>query len=418
MFKFIHCADLHLDSPLRGLQIRGDALREDIRTATRKALENLVELSIEQSVQFVVIAGDIYDGDWQDYSTGLFFNSMMMRLREYGIRVFLIKGNHDAASQISKRLVLPDNVVEFRTDQPETYTMDEIGVAIHGWSYKEREVWENLALQYPDAYPGYFNIGLLHTSLDGKEGHERYAPCHPSELIEKGYDYWALGHIHKRQVISEHPFIIFPGNIQGRHIRETGEKGCTLVTVDGKDVTVEHRNLDVLRWYVCPVDLSAAETEIDFIEKVSSALSDIVEREPGHPIAVRIILSGETQMHNELLQEQERYISEVKNAAQMTGANQIWIEKIKFETTAPQKASSSFEHTDAISEMIKEIDLNDLDDEFLSAYIQKMKSIQNRLNQYVKREDAMKIEGKKDVEIILNDAKDLLIGMISRGGEV
>ncbi|WAA13442.1 metallophosphoesterase family protein [Fervidibacillus halotolerans] len=415
MFKFIHCADLHLDSPLKGLQLEDDAPLEEIRTATRKALENLVDVSIEESVKFIVIAGDIYDGDWQDYSTGLFFNSMMARLRDHGIKVFIIKGNHDAASQISKRLVLPDNVVEFRTDKPETYKIEDLHVAIHGWSYKEREVWSNMAIQYPDALPGYFNIGLLHTSLEGQAGHERYAPCKRSELIEKGYDYWALGHIHKRQVVSEKPYIIFPGNIQGRHIRETGEKGCTLVTVDGRDVTVEHRNLDVLRWYLCQVDLSDVTTDVDFTAKVSDVISETIENEP-HPVAVRVVLHGRTDLHSRLLQERERYVSEVKNAAQISGGNQIWIEKVKFKTEPPYEENWQGEHKDAISEMINAIGLDELEDDFIDSYIQDIKAIQNRLSSYIKQEDAIRIEGKGDIDSILNDAKELLLGMVSKGG--
>ena len=206
---------------------------EQIRLAP--SLENLS--GDAEEVDFVIIAGDVYDGDWQDYSTGLFLNANMAKLRDNNIPVYLIRGNHDAASTITKRLALPDNVYEFPVDRPETKVIDNLRVAIHGQSYEKRDVWDNLALQYPEPVPGHFNIGILHTSLEGQEGHEPLMHSRVEEFAK--YQYWALIST-KRQVIGK-TRIFFPGNIQERHIRETGDKGCTLVTVDGTDVKVEHK---------------------------------------------------------------------------------------------------------------------------------------------------------------------------------
>ncbi len=247
MFKFIHTADIHLDSPLKGLEVHEDAPVEEIRGATRRALDNLIDLAIEEEVNFILIAGDLYDGDWKDYNTGLFFSARMGRLSKAGIKVFIVSGNHDAASQLTKTLPLPDNVTLFSSKKPQFRKLDDIGVIIHGQSYSYRAVTENLASQYPQYDSNYFNIGLLHTSLTGREGHENYAPCTLDDLKSKGYDYWALGHVHKREIISKDPWIVFPGNIQGRHIKETGAKGATLVTVeDGRIIKVEALELDVL----------------------------------------------------------------------------------------------------------------------------------------------------------------------------
>lgn len=419
MFKFIHSADLHLDSPLRGLAEKPDAPVEEIRSATRRALENLVNLAITEEVNFVLIAGDIYDGDWQDYSTGLFFNKQMNRLKEHGIPVFLIRGNHDAASVITHRLVLPENVVEFSVTEPETKTLDDIRVAIHGQGYSRRDVRENLSARYPEPIPGYFNIGLLHTALEGQDGHAPYAPAHPDELVQKGYDYWALGHIHKRQIVHEKPYIVYPGNIQGRHIKEPGEKGCSLITVSGADITIEHRNLDVLRFYECHVDITGIDTEEDVSVAVKDQLFQIVDYNPGIPLAIRVVLAGATPLHRDLLNEEERYFHEVINAANMV-SNQIWIEKVKFRTEAPEDQTFFAHQSDALSQLLNPERIM-ADEEFLHELLTEIRQLQKRLDAkltapYTKQEEATVIETVDDLEPILKEARDLLFGQLVKGG--
>ena len=248
MFKFIHAADIHLDSPLRGLEQYEGAPVQEIRDAARRALANLVDLAIDQEVAFVLIAGDLYDGDWRDYNTGLYFVDQVRRLREANIPLYLISGNHDAANRMTRTLRMPDNVTFFSADAPETALIPELDVAIHGQSFATAAVYEDLSEGYPVAKSGYFNVGVLHTCASGREGHDRYAPCSLEGLKAKGYDYWALGHIHIREILSEQPIIAFSGNIQGRHIKETGAKGCLLVTVnDDQSMQADFRALDCKR---------------------------------------------------------------------------------------------------------------------------------------------------------------------------
>ena len=227
--RFIHAADLHIDSPLRGLSRYPGPPLERLRGATRRALERLVDLALAEQVDFVLLAGDLYDRDWPDFHTGLFVRSQMVRLGQAGIRVFIVQGNHDAHGVITRQVSWPDNVKLFSSRSAETVHWAEIGVAIHGRSFPDRAVPEDLVPDYPPAVPGCFNIGLLHTSLTGMEGHDTYAPTSVAVLQTKGYDYWALGHVHQRQVVSQQPRVVYPGNMQGRHARETGAKGCELV---------------------------------------------------------------------------------------------------------------------------------------------------------------------------------------------
>ncbi|MCP5049968.1 MAG: DNA repair exonuclease, partial [bacterium] len=228
----MHTADIHLDSPLHRLEAYEGAPVEEVRQASRRAFENLIDFAVGESVDFVLIAGDLFDGDWKDYNTGLYFIRQVHRLKQADIYVFIISGNHDAAGRMTRVLPYLENVGVFSHKKPETKTLDTLKVAIHGQSFSTSAVTDNMALAYPDPVPGYFNIGLLHTSLNGREGHENYAPCTVEDLKNRGYDYWALGHVHQSEIVSSDPFIVFPGCIQGRHIRETGDKGGVLVTVE------------------------------------------------------------------------------------------------------------------------------------------------------------------------------------------
>ena len=225
-FSFIHAADLHLGSPLSGLATRDADLARRLASAGRQAFEDLVTQAIERAVAFVVVAGDVYDGDWADNTIGLFFARQVARLDRAGIPTILVRGNHDAESVITRSITLPASVHVFPAARAGTLRLDALRVAMHGRSFQGRAVEENLSLTYPAALPGWFNLGVLHTSCTGHAAHETYAPCSVADLAARGYDYWALGHIHEYAELSRDPWIVFPGNLQGRSVRECGEKGA------------------------------------------------------------------------------------------------------------------------------------------------------------------------------------------------
>ena len=334
MFRFIHAADPHLDSPLRGLEAHEGAPVALLRGATRKAFENLVNLAIDEAVNFVVIAGDLYDGDWKDYSTGLFFRGQMVRLEAKRIPVYLIAGNHDAASVVSKKLTLPENVHVFSTRTAETMEVPGLAAVIHGRGFPHRAVPENLAVDYPTAVPGKFNLGLLHTSLTGRPDHDTYAPCSEQDLRNKGYAYWALGHIHQPEVISEDPWIVFAGNCQGRHARETGPRGCRLVTVkDSLEVaSAEWRDLDVVRWQAVEVPLAGVENEAGAIKGIHEALAGAVAAAEGRLLATRIHLTGATALHGSLHRDAQHWRAQVQALAQDFGEESVWVERLRVGT--------------------------------------------------------------------------------------
>lgn len=335
MFRFIHAADLHLDSPLRGLSERQGAPVEELRGASRKALDRLVEVSISENVHFVLLSGDIYDQEWKDYSTGLYFRSKMAQLDAAGIPVYLISGNHDAASVITRKLTLPGKVTTFPSRFAETHLVPGLPVAIHGMSFPNRAVPDNLLPRYPARVAGCFNIGLLHTSLAGAAGHDTYAPCSVEELVAKGYDYWALGHVHQPAILSRSPWIVYPGNIQGRHVRETGARGCYLVTVDDDTRQVAEcrwTDLDVARWAIVDIDLTGMESTEEMEIAVRQGFADAVDQAADRLLAARVILRGSTPLHGSLLARAEHFEAEIEGWSQDFGAGRVWIEQVRFLT--------------------------------------------------------------------------------------
>ncbi len=334
MFKFLHAADIHLDSPLRGLDRYEGCPSGEIRGATRRALENLVRLAIEEKVAFVLIAGDVYDGDWKDHNTGLWFVKRMADLRDAGIAVFLIRGNHDARNRMTRDLRLPDNVTSLNVDRPQTCYHRDLPVAVHGQGFATQSVTEDLAARYPAADPGCFNVGMLHTSATGREGHERYAPCTVEALRTKGYGYWALGHVHTRETLDDRDApIVFPGNIQGRQIREDGAKGCMLVAVEGHRVTSsEFRPLDVFRWEKCRVDASGATCGDDVSELFQDRLPGLLAGAEDRPMALRVELVGDSPGHQAIVAGSEQITRDLQATAIAHGSGRVWVEKLKVKT--------------------------------------------------------------------------------------
>jgi DNA repair protein SbcD/Mre11 len=333
-FSFLHAADIHLDSPLRGLARRGD-LGAAFVAASRQALENLVQAAIGRGVAFLVIAGDIYDGDWKDYATGQFFVRQMGLLAQNGIRVFLVRGNHDAESVVSRSLPLPSNVHSFSTRAAESVVLDEFGVALHGRGFAQRHVPENVALAYPAAVPGCLNIGVLHTSLTGREGHDVYAPCSVEDLASKNYDYWALGHIHQREIVARDPFIVFPGNLQGRHAGETGAKGATLVGVrDGTIAGIEAITLDAARFETAVIDIAGLADIPALMERAATAIRQAQTAAEGRPLALRITLTGRSALHDHVTLNREQIDQDVQALAFEAGSD-ILIEKLRIRTEPP-----------------------------------------------------------------------------------
>lgn len=409
--KIVHAADLHLDSPLRGLTHYEGAPVAEVRSATRTVLRSLVELCLEESAALLLIAGDLYDHDFRDYSTALFFTEQMARLRQSGTRVVWIRGNHDAANRITKHLRTADHVFELSHGEPESRLFEDLGVAVHGQGYATRDTQENLARRYPPALSDLFNIGLLHTALDGREGHAPYAPCTVSDLKATGYQYWALGHVHQREVVSEEPYIVFPGNPQGRHIKETGPKGVTVLELEsGQLKSVQSRVLDSVRWELCEVDVSDAFSLSEVLDKSARALDRLRDAADGRILATRVRLVGASAAHGELAAARENVEAELRAHAVTHG--DVFLERVRVATVGQLSAQAIADRRDALGDLFRAVELTQSDATARAALWEGLLRPLSGVSADLLRDEAL------DPEEILAEAARLLEGrLLSPTGE-
>ena len=380
--KFIHTADIHLDSPLVGLAAYQDAPVQQLRTVTRDAFSRLVDAAIEEEVDFMVIAGDLYDGSWKDYNTGHYFCREMGRLNKAKIPVYLLYGNHDSESEMTKKLSLPSNVNVFESRKPSTYRIETLKVALHGRSYREAATFEN---------------------------HQPYAPCSLDELTVKGYDYWALGHVHEHAILQKDPWIVYPGNLQGRHIREIGERGAVLVTADETGIqSVERLCVDMLRWYVVDVDASVAAT----LQEVASLAGRAMH------LALRVRIIGKTTTHGELFGLETQLREEILGQVASQGADRIWVEKVKIETESSVDSLNINTRSDAISELQGFLDEIDEDKQFHEFLLSELKPLADRAPlDLIRAVPELNYIRSGDIESIVKTIKSGLMDYLRTGAD-
>lgn len=355
--KFIHCADVHLDTPLQGLAEYPGAPIKELRNATRRAFEKVLDAAIFESVDLLIIAGDLYDTGLKSFESALFFNKQMARLADAGIDVYLIYGNHDAASKLIKQLRPPKNVHVFRSTEPQSFSNDKLRLAIHGQSFSTPEITEDLAANYPPPVPGCFNIGVLHTNLGGTSDHANYAPCSLQTLKSKGYQYWALGHVHNRQVLCADPYIVYPGNIQGRHGKEQGEKSCELVTVaDAGTISISPISTSVVPWIETFIDASGCQNADEVYDKLRTTLGALVLQAKERVTAVRLKLFGATDAHTELNRDPDQVRNETISIANECGNGLLWIERVQVATLPRFDRASLIMRDDPVGEIVRIVD--------------------------------------------------------------
>lgn len=332
MTKILHTADIHLDSPLRSLAMRDEALKEKVQTATRTAFSRVVDAAIEEGAAALLISGDLFDGAVSSARTGAFLLNQIDRLREAEIGVFYVKGNHDAESTVTRSFLWPDNVHVFSAagDKVEL----EEGVWIHGVSFSGKRAEESLLPKFKAPEEGAVNIAMLHTSLSGAAGHDPYAPCSVADLSDMGFDYWALGHVHKASVHSKDPWIVMPGTPQGRDIGESGPKSATLITIGDSNRIEEVREIptSVVEFLNVEVDATGLEDDDslrDLLRERMQETADGLESESG---AVRVTISGETNMNWRLQRDPEHWTEVVRGFAEDTRC--LWLDKLALDLSA------------------------------------------------------------------------------------
>jgi DNA repair exonuclease SbcCD nuclease subunit len=410
-YRIVHAADLHLDSPLVGLPRYEGAPVAEMRGATRRALENLVQLCLDESARLLLLAGDLYDGDWRDYSTGLFFAAQMARLREVGTQVVWIRGNHDAQSKITRHLSLGEHCVELSSKAPQSFVLEACSLVVHGQGFFTAAVTDDLSAGYPEPVRGLLNIGLLHTALSGRPGHAAYAPCDVRSLTARGYDYWALGHVHKREIVASEPFIVFPGNLQGRHVRETGAKGATVLHVeDGRIVKLEERALDVVRFCQLRVDATAAEGLADVAQRVKQALRGALQEADGRLLAARVHIVGAARAHAEVARDPERARAQVQSTANDIQGGDVWLEDVRFATEAALDRAALASRDDALGQLIRSLESASDDEGLVRALSEELSELLRALPAELRDpEFGLDLQDPEQVRELLDSAKRQLL---------
>ncbi len=348
-FRFVHTADIHLDSPLRTLALRDPALAELIGGATRKAFAAVIELCLAEQVDALMIAGDLNDGEQTSMKTARFLADQLRRLHQAGIRTFIIRGNHDAESRITRELTLPESVKVFGgRAESVALTAGGLDVVVHGVSFAQKHAPESLLPKFRSPHNGAVNIGMLHTSLGGSPSHDQYAPCSPAELHDHGFQYWALGHIHQRFVEKGRATIVMPGNPQGRDINEPGPKSASLVTVgDDRTIAVEQRLTGVAEFERVLVDLSHADDWRTALKRIEAALEKARAMAPSEHLVARLTLEGATPLAWRLRCDADRLAEEA--GAIGAGLGATWIDKIELACEEPRAAEAA--SSDPIAEL-------------------------------------------------------------------
>ncbi len=305
-FRFIHCSDLHIDSPFKGLTSQVPSLAERLRESTFRAFHNIVKLALEEKVDAVLIAGDIFDGEDRSLQAQLKFHRGLLELSRAGIPSFIVHGNHDPSNSWSHTLDWPESTHIFPGNKVERFPVIREGETlawIYGISYPQKEVNENLASQFKKDQEQGFAIGLLHANVGQHPGHDNYAPCSLQDLISKDFDYWALGHVHDFKILRENnPCIVYSGNTQARHLKETGPKGCCLVTLNSNaPANIRFVTTDVVSYRTAKVDVSGLSSINEVLQAVQSQVEELTQESlTREGLVARLILTGRTTIHNEL----------------------------------------------------------------------------------------------------------------------
>ena len=360
--RFVHAADLHLDSPFSGLRaIAPDEVSGTLRSATFEAYDNIVDLCIEERVDALLVAGDVYDGADRSLRAQLKFVEGLNRLHEAGIRSFICHGNHDPLDGWEARLDLPEGCVRFGpqvTGAP-VFPEDPERATVYGMSYPEREVRENLSPRFRDLSDVGFKIGLLHANVGGNTDHDSYAPCSVADLEETGIDYWALGHVHTRTVLrDENPAVVYPGNSQGRHPNELGERGVYLVEVDEAGrIDMQFRAVDVVRWELRHVDIGGLGDEQRVLAAVSDAAESALEEAGGRPVVLRLVLNGRSPMDRWL--RRQGTVDELREHVNEEFAVErpwLWCERIQVETGSVVDRNEATRREDFAGDLARLVD--------------------------------------------------------------
>lgn len=404
--RFIHCADLHLDRPFHGLEDVPSEIAVRVRESTFQSFHRIVDTAITRNVDFIIISGDLFDDEDRSIRAQARFRDEMSRLAERGIEAFVIHGNHDSLSGNWLPLAWPENVRVFGPEV-EVFPFEKNGEVLahlYGFSYPQRAVTEKMIRFYEKKPGARFHIGMLHGQAEGNGDHASYAPFTVHELLEKEFDYWALGHIHKHQLLAEEPPIVYPGNIQGLNPKETGEKGCMLVEMDGNEVNLSMIPTAGIQWQSCEISISGLTSIDQLLEVCENELESLRREKTG--MFVELCISGNGPLHTYFHEEEniEDVLAALREGEE-TEENFIWPVSCRLQTMPEWDRDRLVWEDHFVGDLLRLIDQEGAGDALSSLFTKrKVKRYLPGFDEYQQKE-------------ILKEAENLLLTELLREGE-
>lgn len=428
-FTFIHAADLHLDTPFIGIGQVSARVADALQNASLDVFDALIELTIREEARFLLLAGDLYDGAARGIRAQRRFERGLRRLSERGIHTLMVHGNHDPLGGWSAIRDWPPLVTVFGSHEVEavTITQDEQVLAtVYGISYAQAKVEENLSLRFRRGEGPGLHVGLLHSNVEGNSEHAPYSPCSLDDLRAAGMDYWALGHVHKRQTLSRTPWVVYPGNLQGRSPKpsERGPKGALVVRVEGEAMGPSGlgdpgAGLKVMEPRFVPLDRIRFETlDLDIqgitdMAGLQRALVDQAERlqahHDGRGLILRGLLKGRGALFSELLHPGR--LSEILGELRRDGEQReplIWWEDLRNEAASPLDMALIRQRGDFSAELLRLQDARLHDPERASAFLKTSFSPLERFRALLSEPDA------EEAEALLREAQILALDLLER----
>lgn len=361
--RFIHTSDLHIGTPFKGLCNSNSQLASKLKDASLRSFQRIIDLCIDRNVDFLLVAGDVFDSEYKSVADQMRFCNELKKLSEHGINAYLICGNHDPLCSWLSTTELPANVFRFGSTEVTSRIFEKDGKAaaeIFGISYQEKVMERNLAAEFPivDGRSP-ISIAVLHGTIGDAGPHKNYAPFKIDEILSKGFDYWALGHVHKTNIVRDsHPAVAYPGNPQGRDFGETGPKGCFLVEIEpGGNPNIEFLSTQFVQFDALEIDLTGATSINQISEKITQRIQDAKDYGPNselHGRMLRITITGRTTLHSLLGQagEQEQIVA-LFNEGQLSERQFAWIDRIKVRTMPDVSLEELENGNDFVAEILK-----------------------------------------------------------------
>jgi DNA repair exonuclease SbcCD nuclease subunit len=365
--SFIHAADLHLDSPMIGLKHLPENIFNRVKESTFTALKKLTVTAIERHVDFVIIAGDIFDGEDRSLRAQARFRKEMLKLNDEKIPVYIVHGNHDHLNGSWVHLDMPENVHVFGSNVEKMELMTKSGaiVYLYGFSYGTRHIFERKIDEYDKIEGADYHIGILHGNESSGTDHDNYAPFAVKDLVQKNFDYWALGHIHKRSELSLNPPIIYPGNIQGRNKKEAGSKGFYHVTFTDRDAVMDYVEASDIIWEEITVNAETAVSFDDLFHLCRIAINERRRERNGTLLTLRVKntqladMREQKSIDNELLELLLEDESEEESF--------VWIADLKFIEKLPFDKEKMKTEANFYGELFETIDHFDQTEQALAS---------------------------------------------------